>query len=78
MSKLDGFQEAKQRIVRAIDYRIQQLPLNGGILDAETNRAICERVDELKKLRAFVKGMVTQVADTFPSETTLQLIKKSD
>lgn len=53
--------EAKQRIIMALDYRIQQLPLNGGILDAEANRAILERVDELKKIRAFVKGMVTEV-----------------
>ena len=75
MSKLDGFQEAKQRILKALDYRIQQLPLNGGEFDTENNRAICERVDELKKVRAFVKGMVTQVDTKSTNETTLQLIK---
>ena len=58
--KLEGFTEAKRRILRAIDYRIEQLPKNGGMFDAETNRDVCERVDELNKLRAFVRGMVTE------------------
>lgn len=75
-TKLEGFTEAKHRVVKAIDYRIQQLSLNGGEMSPEINKAILERVDELKKLRAFVKGMVTEAPAHSTNETSLKIIKE--
>ena len=71
--KLEGFSEAKRRIVSAIDYRIEKLSKDGGIFDTENNRAIVERADELKKLRQFVKGMCIKVEKS-QDKTDLKIV----
>lgn len=58
--KVEGFMEAKRRVVRAIDFRLKNLRSVVKVTKTGYFASEC-RIDELETLRSFVKGMVVKV-----------------